>query len=181
MRNTVLMFATLCIFAGTACKIMPVTKIFILRHADRSSSSGEDISNPEGITRANELKRVLGQVRIDSIFSTNSPRTLHTVEPLALERGLSVIIYSTEEEVINRVRKNCRGKRVLIAGHSTVPNSVANLIRKCGCTPPSSIDPNIPGSQFDNLFLVLIEKDRANDKTVYRCKSIHMKYGAVTN
>lgn len=174
MYNTKLILTIFCLFLAAACTVMPVTKVFILRHADRLD---EDLS-AVGFTRANELKRVLGLSRIDSIFSTNTPRTRHTVEPLALERGLPVILYSSEDEIIQRVRRNCRGKRVLIAGHS---DTVAELIRKCGCSPPSSVDPNIPGTQFDNLFLILIEKDKVNNETVYRCESIHMKYGAVTN
>jgi len=170
MRNAIVLFLILsCTSISTIGQIKSVTKVFILRHADKA---GEDLS-PAGQVRAKELKRVLGEAKIDSIFSTDVPRTKHTAEVLAQSLGLPVIIYNAEDVVIKRVLKTCQGKRVLIVGHS---NTVSSLISKCGCTPPASINPNIPDTQFDNLFLVLVSKN-AKTKT---CEVIHMKYGAVT-
>jgi 2,3-bisphosphoglycerate-dependent phosphoglycerate mutase len=170
MRNAIVLFLILsCTTISTIGQIKSVTKVFILRHADKA---GEDLS-PAGQVRAKELKRVLGEAKIDSVFSTDVPRTKHTAEVLAQSLGLPVIIYNAEDMVIKRVLKTCQGKRVLIVGHS---NTVSSLIAKCGCTPPASINPNIPDTQFDNLFLVLVSKN-AKTKT---CEVIHMKYGAVT-
>jgi broad specificity phosphatase PhoE len=170
IRNAIVLLIML---SGTSIsaigQIESVTKIFILRHADKA---GEDLS-PEGQVRARELKRVLGEAKIDSIFSTDVPRTKHTAEVLAQSLGLPVIVYNKEDVVISRVLKTCQGKRVLIVGHS---NTVSSLITKCGCTAPASITPNIPDTQFDNLFLLLVSKN-LETKT---CEAIHLKYGAVT-
>ena len=170
MRNAIALLIMLsCTTISAIGQVKSVTKIFILRHADKA---GEDLS-PAGQVRAKELKRVLGEAKIDSIFSTDVPRTKHTAEVLARSLGLPVIIYNAEAAVIKRILKTCPGKRVLIVGHS---NTVSSLIAKCGCTPPASITPNIPDAQFDNLFLVLVAKN-INLNT---CEVIHMKYGAVT-
>jgi broad specificity phosphatase PhoE len=169
MRTIILLLLLVNCSAAVMGQGMPITKVFILRHADKA---GEDLSEA-GQTRAKELNRVLGETHIDSIFSTNTPRTKHTAQVLADAQGLPVVLYDSEDQVINRVLKNCRGKRVVIVAHS---NTVSKLIQKCGCTPPSSINPNIPDTQFDNLFLVVLEKN----KSIKKCEVLHMKYGAVT-
>jgi 2,3-bisphosphoglycerate-dependent phosphoglycerate mutase len=165
----VLLIMLSCTTISATGQIKSVTKVFILRHADKA---GEDLS-PAGQVRASELKRILKETKIDSIFSTDVPRTKHTAEVLAQSLGLPVIVYNKEDVVISRVLKTCEGKRVLIVGHS---NTVSSLITKCGCTAPASINPNIPDTQFDNLFLVLVSKKL---KTKL-CEVIHMKYGVET-
>ena len=152
----------------------PVTKIFIVRHADRDGAN--DDLTALGLARANELKRVLGLSNIDSIFSTNTIRTKKTAQPLATHRHRPILLYSDETTVINRIKKFSSGKRVLVVGHS---DTVDDLIQKCGCTPPASITPSMPTTQYDNLFLVLIETPKKG--VVPKCEVIHMKYGAVTN
>jgi len=166
--------AVLCLRAAGECQVS-VTKIFIVRHADRLGQ-GDDLSRP-GLIRAAELKRVLGQSGIDSIFSTNFVRTRKTADPLAVQLGLPVVTYSAGLALINRIMTNSLWIRVLVVGHS---DTVAKLIQSCGCTPPAAINP-IPVNQFDNLFLVLIRRHTVNRLAVSKCEFIHMKYGAVTN
>lgn len=136
----------LCLYAKADCQETSLTKLFIVRHADKLPV-GDGLS-PAGITRAQELKRVLGLAEIDSVFSTNFNRTKNTVKPLADSRGVPVTLYATEEQVITRILQWSRGKRLLVAGHS---NTVVNLIQKCGCTAPASVNP-LPDTQFDNPF-----------------------------
>ena len=152
----------------------PVTKIFIIRHADRDGQA-DDLSAPGNI-RATELKRVLSPAKIDSIYSTNFTRTKKTAKPLAIQMGLPIKIYSDVPTIINQVIAKCKGKRVLIVAHS---DTVDDLIRQCGCNPPPSIDPNMPSTQFDNLFMVLLQK--IPGQLNLKCETIHMKYGAITN
>lgn len=152
-----------------------LTKLFIVRHADKLPA-GDGLS-AAGTARAKELKRVLALAGIDSVFSTNFNRTKNTVQPLADLVGVSVKLYATESEVVTRILQGSRGKRLLVAGHS---NTVANLIQNCGCTPPATINP-IPDTQFDNLFLVLVQKVSVNGAETSKCELIRMKYGAVTN
>ena len=149
------------------------TRIFIVRHADRLP--GDDLS-PAGVIRANELKRVLLNTGIDSVFSTNFVRTRKTVKPLADAEGLPVLLYDSNPQLLKRVLKTGKGKTVLVAGHS---NTVAQFIKSCGCKPPYE---NIPDTQFDNLFLVIVQHP-AGSVVLFKssCKLLHMKYGAVTN
>ena len=149
------------------------TKIFIVRHADRLGDADE--LSALGIKRASELKRVLAPSKIDSIFSTNFVRTKKTAQPLS-SRRTPIQLYSDEMGLVKRIIQNCSGKRVLVVGHS---NTVDDIIKKCGCVPPPSIDPEMPITQFDNLFLVLLYK--IPGQLELKCELVHMKYGAVTN
>lgn len=151
----------------------PVTKIFIVRHADRDGNL--DALTAAGVTRTKELARVLGQAKIDSIFSTNFVRTRQTAQPLAAQRHLPIILYSEIPALVNRIIKFSNGKRVLVVGHS---DTVDDIILKCGCTPPASITPSMPGTQFDNFFEVIVQK--IPGQAALKCEVIHMKYGAVT-
>jgi phosphohistidine phosphatase SixA len=150
------------------------TKIFIVRHADRLGEADE--LSALGTKRASELKRVLMPAKIDSVFSTDFVRTKKTAQPLASSRRLPVRIYSDELALVKRIIKGSSGKRVLVVGHS---NTVDDIIKSCGCVPPASIDPEMPITQFDNLFLVLLYK--VPGQLDLKCELVHMKYGAVTN
>ncbi|MEO5685494.1 MAG: phosphoglycerate mutase family protein [Chitinophagaceae bacterium] len=166
-----LSFLTLC-FCMLACSSIAQTntRIYIVRHADRQPI---DDLNPLGVIRANELKRVLLNTKIDSIFSTNFLRTTKTVLPLANAKGLPVLLYDSNTQVLKRILKFSKGKTLLVAGHS---NTVPQLIKSCGCTAPFE---NIPDTQFDNLFLVIIQHPQ-NRLMKNTCRLLHMKYGAIT-
>lgn len=156
------------------CKVAKTTRIYIVRHAERTDSPQDDLI-PAGVTRANELKRVLLLAGVDSIFSTDFIRTQKTAQPLASAKNLPIILYSDIAALLNRILKNSKGKTVLVVGHS---NTVPELIAQCGCTAPFT---EIPSGQFDNLFLIILQKEKINNEVSTSCKLLHMKYGAITN
>ncbi|MBC7889036.1 MAG: histidine phosphatase family protein [Ferruginibacter sp.] len=173
MKYTILLVLLFCL--PTLLKSQSLTKIFIVRHADRLE--GDDLSKA-GIIRAEELKRVLGRAGIQRIFSTETVRTRKTVKPLAELLHLPTGIYATPLSLINLIKTNHPGRRIVIVGHS---DTVDDLISSCGCTPPQDITPNMPATQFDNLFLVALRKTVVNNQSSWVCELIHMKYGAIAN
>lgn len=156
----------------SSCKVAQTTQIYVVRHADRTM---QDDLNPAGLTRANELSRVLFHTGVDSIFSTNTVRTTKTVKPLATAIGLPIIFYSGVDNLIDRILKNSKGKTVLVAGHS---NTVPEIITKCGCVPSFA---EIPSTQFDDLFMLVLQKGKIHSKVSGSCKLLQMKYGVTTN
>lgn len=157
----------------TSCSRMAVpTQIIVVRHADRTP--GDDLTSA-GLLRAEELKRVLVNTKIDSVFSTNFTRTKKTVQPLADAKNLPVVLYDNNAGLIERVLKLSKGKTVLVAGHS---NTVPQLVTACGCTAPYE---NIPDTQFDNLFIIVLQKEKINGSMTTRCRLLHLKYGAKTD
>ena len=165
-------FIPLMLVLAANMQAQSTTRIFIVRHADRLP--GDDLS-PAGVIRANELKRVLLNTGIDSVYSTNFVRTRKTVKPLADAEGLPVLLYDSNPPLLKRILKISKGKTVLVAGHS---NTVAQFIKSCGCKPPFE---NIPDTQFDNLFLVIVQHPTGSVLMKSSCKLLHMKYGAITN
>ncbi len=173
MPKLKLLLLTLAIIATTGITAqVTTTRIFIVRHADRETF---DDLNAAGINRASELKRMLLHTGIDSIFSTKFIRTKKTVAPLAEAIGVPIMQYDSNPQVLKRIFQFNKGNTVLVSGHS---NTVPQLIKLCGCKPPFD---NIPDTQFDNLFLVIIQQIVANKKETTTCRLLPMKYGAVTN
>jgi broad specificity phosphatase PhoE len=150
-----------------------ITKIFIVRHADRDGGL-DALKVPQGTKRAEELKRVLQKTGIDSIYSTNTNRTRSTAEPLANHLGMTTAFYSNSRQVIDTILKKHPGKEILVVGHS---NTVDSLIKRCGC-PGIGL---IPDTQFDNLYLVIVERPTQPLLVRKRCHLLKMKYGAVTH
>jgi broad specificity phosphatase PhoE len=70
----------------------------LVRHAsagDRHAWAGDDTLRPldeRGRAQARELVSRLAVFRIDAIYSSPAVRCVETVEPLAAERGLSVVV-----------------------------------------------------------------------------------------
>ena len=149
-----------------------VTKIFIVRHADRDGNL-DALKSPQGINRIKELKRVLFNTGIDSIYSTNTNRTRATAEPLASSLGITTALYSNSSQVIDTILKKHLNKEILVVGHS---NTVDSLIRRCGCPGIG----NIPDTQFDNLYLVIVTRPTKPLLARRRCDLLKMKYGEVT-
>jgi broad specificity phosphatase PhoE len=164
------LIAALLLTTPTYCQ---VTKIFIVRHADRDGNL-DALKVPLGANRAKELKRVLQNTGIDSIYSTNTNRTRSTAEPLADFLGITTALYSNSNRVIDTILKKHLNKEILVVGHS---NTVDSLIKRCGC-PGVGL---IPDTQFDNLYLVIITRPTKPLLLRRRCDLLKMKYGAVTN
>ena len=149
-----------------------VTKIFIVRHADRDGNL-DALKSPQGTKRAQELKRIFLNTGIDRIYSPNTNRTRATAEPLANALDITTALYSNSRQVIDTILNRHRGKEILVVGHS---NTVDTLIKRCGCPGIGMI----PDTQFDNLYLVIVERTTKPVLIRKRCHLLKMKYGAVT-
>jgi broad specificity phosphatase PhoE len=161
-----------CLLSATAARCQ-TTKIFMVRHADRDGNL-DALKVPQGTTRAAELKRILQNTGIDSIYSTNTTRTRETAKPLADFLNITTALYANSNTVIDTIIKKHRNKEILVVGHS---NTVDSLVKRCGCTGIGLI----PASQFDNFFLVIITRYKVGLLWKQKCELLKMKYGAVTS
>lgn len=160
----------ICLVMGLQIHAQVITKIYVLRHADRTAA-GDDLS-VLGISRANDLKRYLTPAKINALFSTNTVRTRKTVQPMAT-LAMPVQLYGTPTQVVTTVRTTWVGKRVVVIGHS---DTVPQIIQACGCVSPF-LAAGIPTSQYDNLLLLLVRWSAGGVPT---CELLAMKYGAAT-
>ena len=126
------------------------TKIFLVRHAEKNGTTANaDLKIPEGITRANLLRDTLQNFRLTNVFSTNTPRTIHTGEPTAVAQNLAVIIYTNGDSVVDKLLLQ-KNKKFLIVAHS---NTLPNIIRHAKLYP--GFEGNIADNDFSNFFVIV--------------------------
>lgn len=103
-----------------------------------------------GEQRAERLVRVLKDVRITAIYTSEFQRTKKTAEPLARTLKISPVSIpiADREGLVKRIRTDNREDVVLIVGHS---QSLTGLLKSFG----SPDDVNITADEFDNLFIVV--------------------------
>jgi phosphohistidine phosphatase SixA len=129
---------------------------YVVRHAEKevSDSTASMMSNnptlsKAGKQRAEALKELLKTDKIGYIFSTNTIRTLSTVEPVKNYFNLATEIYQPvpDEAFISRLLS--LEKNVLIVGHSNTVDDIVNKL--CGAVKISS---DLTDKAYDNLFVI---------------------------
>lgn len=145
------------------------TTFIVLRHAETTGIGSDPALSADGQVRAGELVRVLKNVPIGAVYSSNYNRTRQTAQPVASDKALSVQIYDplNQNPLISNVLSSQKGGAVLVVGHSNTAPALLNLLTG------SNAWPQLPESQYDNLFIVTVfEKGRA--------EVVHLKYGKPT-
>ncbi len=128
------------------------TTIYVVRHAERADDGTEnDPSLSEsGRDRAQHLARMLAEVDLDAVYSTDYTRTRQTVGPSANALQLDVMMYESAAALAERVRTDLAGKAVLVAGHS---NTVGSIVEALGVREP----PILNESDYGDVFIVTID------------------------
>jgi phosphohistidine phosphatase SixA len=128
--------------------------VFLLRHADRSTSA--DTLSPAGLKRAERLGHMLGETGVSVAFCSDAQRTRETLAPLQRVRGDALVITEPEapgghpqhvNEIVAAIQSLPADTVVVVVGHS---NTVGPIIEGLGC---ESIAP-IQETEFDKLFLL---------------------------
>lgn len=133
------------------------TTVYLVRHAEKDIS--DTSSNPplsrDGFARAQTLKEMLANERIEAIFTTYYRRNMQTMQPLAQHKNLEMRSYEAQEwqPMIEFIKESLKGSKVVISGHS---NNLLPMIEGFGGEPP--ID-SIGEHEYDKMFKVLIKPD----------------------
>jgi phosphohistidine phosphatase SixA len=120
----------------------------LIRHADVPAGGGDRALNAAGRARAKELRHVLRDAHVESIFVTEFRRTQQTAEPLAAQLGIvPAVIDQVDVAVLTDKIRNLPAEAVaLVIGHTTtLPDISAGL----GGPPLPAIGP----TEFDRLFV----------------------------
>lgn len=107
------------------------TTIYLVRHAEKVTTDPQDkdpLLTPEGLERAEELRKFFSKKKVDALYSTDYQRTRLTLAPLAREKGKEINSYSSRNhrELVEKVLTAHKGQTVVIAGHS---NSLLDLLK----------------------------------------------------
>ncbi|WP_103071434.1 SixA phosphatase family protein [Aquimarina sediminis] len=134
---------------STGSKQPETTTYFFIRHAEKDLSNPEN-RNPEltkeGKNRAENWAKMLADVPVDMVYSTDYIRTKKTAEPIAKSKNLEVILYNPKNLNSPDFQKNTKGKITVIVGHSNTTPSFVNKI--IGKKKYHSIDEKIYGKVF---------------------------------
>ena len=85
--------------------------------------------NEKGIERSLLWNGYFENKKVNSIYSTNYNRTIETVLPVSIAKGIKPIIYSASNINYESFLKKEKGNTVLVVGHSnTIPGFVNKLI-----------------------------------------------------
>ena len=130
------------------------TTIYLVRHAEKQSSTGTMMSNDpdltmEGRIRADVLADTLTGKKISGVYSTNYKRTHQTAAPTAMIKMREIQVYSDGNKLLDSLITR-KKKGYLVVGHS---NTIPAMLKHIGLTP--SIE-TIPEDDYDNLFVVKI-------------------------
>ncbi len=134
----------------------PGTTIYLVRHAEKDTGKNPTLTTA-GFARAGDLMRKLNNKGIQTIFSTDTRRTVQTVDSIKLLQNITLIKYLGDtigNDLVNKINQNHSNvKSILVVGHS---NTVPKLIRRLGVK-KYTIE-NLGDNEFDNLFVLTYKK-----------------------
>lgn len=126
-----------------------ITTVVIVRHAEKDTLSNNPPLTDAGEMRAIKLAEMLSESEISAVFSTNTTRTIETVNNYADERGLEIILYDDLFDLTENIKSNYRGEKVLVSAHS---NTIGPLMFALGTDSILQIDHDY----YSGFFIVTI-------------------------
>jgi broad specificity phosphatase PhoE len=149
-----------------------ITTIIIVRHAEKERPA-QDAENMDmmkndlrlteaGEKRAAKLAAMLSKSKVSAVFSTNTTRTIETVNNYADEQGLQIIIYDETESLAEKIKSNYKGRKILVSAHS---NTIGPLMEALG----TDSVPQIDHDYYSGFFIVTITADN-------RVSWLHLEY-----
>ena len=107
-------------------------EVYLIRHAEKDRSDPLNKNphlNEKGIERSLLWNGYFENKEVNSIYSTNYNRTIETVLPVSIAKGIKPIIYSASNINYESFLKKEKGNTVIVVGHSnTIPGFVNELI-----------------------------------------------------
>lgn len=126
--------------------------IYIVRHGEKAPPVGNnsDVSlSEQGQQRAQALKELLKDKKIEQVYSTNTIRTKSTAQPTADHFGLNIETYGPRpDSAFIEMLKNSK-KNILVVGHSNTIDDIANMLADEKVVPA-----DLKETDYDNLFIL---------------------------
>ncbi len=137
----------------TAAQKDSITKVFIIRHAEKADDGSKDPPLSEaGKSRAAALAKTLSKTKVHGIYSTPYKRTRETVGVLSAQTGVSVENYDPMDvEAIRLLLHNQKGKTLVFAGHTNTVPLILNKLTQ------STSYKNLPETDYDNIWVLFLK------------------------
>jgi phosphohistidine phosphatase SixA len=123
--------------------------IFIVRHAEKASTGGNDPDlSLQGQKRADALAQILKDSQIRSVFVTEFKRTQETAAPTAKAARVSPNVVPANDigALVEKLR--ALNDNALVVGHG---NTIPDLLKALGIATPVSI----PDDDYAEIFVVM--------------------------
>ncbi|MEO5937287.1 MAG: phosphoglycerate mutase family protein [Terriglobales bacterium] len=138
------------------------TTIYIVRHAEKASASGDTPLSEAGTKRAACLATTLADAKLQSIYTTEYKRTKDTAAPTAAKTGVTAtVINGAEMDKLIKTLQNEPGRNVLVVGHS---NTVPQIVARLGGGTVSMKD-----DEYDHLYIVTLRNGEATLASLRYC------------
>ncbi|WP_299220598.1 histidine phosphatase family protein [uncultured Aquimarina sp.] len=136
------------------------TTYILVRHSEKDLSDTTN-RNPnlteEGKKRSESLVKILADIEIDKVFSTNYARTLQTGEPISKNRNIEITLYDPRDLYNSAFQAQTKGKTSVIVGHSNTTPAFVNKI--IGQKKYNDIDEK----DYSKLFIIKVTGDIITD------------------
>ncbi|HEY4271058.1 MAG TPA: histidine phosphatase family protein [Candidatus Udaeobacter sp.] len=145
MRHLALILSIFFLLARAA-DAAPV--IFIVRHAEKATTGGNDPDlSVAGQKRAETLARILKDSQIRSVFVTEFKRTQETAAPIAQAAHLEPMAVPAKDVAGLVAKLRALNGNALVVGHG---NTIPDLMKALGITTPIAI----PEDDYTEIFVV---------------------------
>jgi broad specificity phosphatase PhoE len=147
MKRLALILSISLFLAGGADAV-PV--IFIVRHAEKAKTEGNDPDlSPQGQKRADALAHILKDSQITSVFVTEFKRTQRTAAATARAAGVTpTVVPANDTAVLVEKLHASKGNALVVAHGNTIPD----LLKALGIATPVSI----PDDDYTEIFAVVL-------------------------
>lgn len=145
--SNVVLLGTLAACLSIAAHSQSSGTIFLVRHAEKTSTARDATLTPAGLKRAECLAHTLGDAGIQAIFATGFVRTQQTARPLSKRLGVkaTTVEYKDTAGLVEKLH-TMPDKNVLVVAHS---DTLPTIIEQLGA---GKVDP-IKDDEFDRLFV----------------------------
>ena len=133
-------------FVAAATEAAPV--IFIVRHAEKATTGGNDPDlSVAGQKRAEALARILKDSQITAVFATEFKRTQKTAAPTAKAAHVNPTVVPANDVAGLAAKVRALNRNALVVGHG---NTIPDLMKALGITTPITI----PEDDYSEIFVV---------------------------
>lgn len=154
MKNNIIAILTFLVL-GFACTPKQEAKtIYIVRHAEKMLDSDNPQLNVAGTVRSKKLGQILSDKQIIHAFSTNTIRTIATLQPISNIAGIAIETYDSQnhDDLVKELRK--RKGNAVVVGHSNTVHHLVNYFVGDGEKYSELSD-----IEYDFIFEVRLEED----------------------
>ncbi len=153
MKNIIYTLLILLTLAACSSPQEPKT-IYVVRHAEKILEGDDPMLSVAGTARAKKLDQILAEKEIKHAFSTNTARTLATIQPTANRHGIAKETYDPQfhDDLVEELRK--RKGNCVVVGHSNTLHHLVNYFVGEGDKYEELKD-----EEYDFIFEITLEAD----------------------